>query len=858
MSYYGPASEPNPKPRNRTALPPPYDYSKHGNPDDRPAIAMHRAGHFNRHNKRLRKHTRVVPWRDEWELQSVGKALLSVLDEDGGDGGVDDRPGDEVCPLPLPPTQISPEEALATIAVWKSRLASADGLPQAIESTAALAAVYRRDSQRRIQRRSRSRLRSTFRSTLRSTSTLMPMPMAISMSMSIPGVTELRLAYSAAIVRCINGFADSLQQQRAMAASVSNLCGQLGIPSWLVDTRHESSHNALPNLEVLRLSASTLLEFLRELFWIPRCVEWNQGGNGKGNGNGNGGDGGEQPPGAEAAPGAGHQAGVQGPIPDPSPIDYLVRYKACASTWATTRSTTTIENNNETKTKGGRATGKRKKKTPPKTTILPYDPLFGEVGTFSSSDEDNDDDDDDDTENSTEDNVDLGKPAVNSFWGSSVGTNINRYFLLEPPKKKKKKGKEKKKKTPKKAIQNNPKKKKGEKSPNDCARFFVRSVPSLQEGYAIAIRYLVWGGVGGAPDGRGVLIPGSEIAFPASPQGVSKCWQRYSPLVHVVSRTWPGFAAHMTTHLVDCVLSIEDGGIVHDNSTETGTDNQNDNDNDNDNDYHNDNGNRQPEERQGLDPGSIRKLYFLHAWIRLMLSQRFMAALDPNFSVTTTNAKNANPLDLPLAKLEHLESLGYPLNSLLDRLRRSDNPHRVDSNDANDSQSMGTSREIIRNLETILGPKRSRGFGYLGHEAAATRDASSAIEPSSVSHPSESQDASTATSGADVGEHRAGQMSLDDMEAILLSEDKSDSGERGGEMETEAASASASAAAHHGDKVEKETSMPIESSAKASTSMQPAEKEHELRTLPKQRRPAWIRCERWDACAIGTFPGYPC
>ena len=76
-------------------------------------------------------------------------------------------------------------------------------------------------------------------------------------------VMELRLAYSSAIVRCINGFSDSLQQQRAMAASVANLCGQLGIPSWLVDTRHESSHNTLPNLEVLRLSTSTLLEFMK-------------------------------------------------------------------------------------------------------------------------------------------------------------------------------------------------------------------------------------------------------------------------------------------------------------------------------------------------------------------------------------------------------------------------------------------------------------------------------------------------------------------------------------------------------------------------------------------------------------------
>jgi len=764
---------------------------------------MDRAGHFNRLNKRLRKTVRIVPWRDEWELREVGMALLSVLEHNDNDTNNDPtqqwNDTQQELPPPPPTTEMCPEEAFAMISVWKSRLSSQDGLPHAIDSTAALAQVYRRDSQRRIQRQRLS---------------MMTAPNNNNNGVS---VMELRLSYSASIVRCINGFADSLQQQRAMAASVSSLCGQLGIPSWLVDTRHESSHNALPNLEVLRLSASTLLEFMKIEFWIPRCIKSNTN------------DDNERSTTSMDSAAAGlsisveseaHTHGGGNPLNvvqnnssgergtnDRSPIDCLVRYKACASAWATTR--TTGADNNGTKTKGGNSATpptrrKRKKKTqvaPPKTTILPYDPLFGEVA-LSSSDDDGGGDGDD-VKDVMDDDLNLDKPVVNSFWGSSVGTNTNRYLLLDISKKRKNKGKEKKK-----PIQNNPKKRKGEKSPNDCAKLFVQSVSSPQKGYAIAIQYLVWGGIGGAPIGRGVLIPGSEIAFPATPQGVSNCWQRYSPLVHVVSRTWPGFAACMITHLVDCVISIEDSSSVYDKD------------------------NRQFIQRQELDVGSIRKLFFLYAWIRLILSQRFVAALDRTFSVKNTTTKNTNPLDLPLAQSDHLESLGYPLNSLLDRCRRCNDYNHIVSNDKNslksqssfttNSESMGTSRDIIHNLETILGAKMTQSFGY-SDNSVVLQNTNNTSEPSLLRNEPKIDDG--VTTQIDI-KKSAGAMSLDEMEAMLLSEDN---GSKDQEDESKGAITEAS--------------------------METAEEE--TQALPTKRRPAWVRCRRWDACAIGTLPGFP-
>eukprot|EP00533_Pseudo-nitzschia_delicatissima_P005286 CAMPEP_0116085178 /NCGR_PEP_ID=MMETSP0327-20121206/4187_1 /TAXON_ID=44447 /ORGANISM="Pseudo-nitzschia delicatissima, Strain B596" /LENGTH=713 /DNA_ID=CAMNT_0003576153 /DNA_START=113 /DNA_END=2251 /DNA_ORIENTATION=- len=666
MSYYGPASQESARSKRQATKLSQYDYSQGR---DYNLASLHRAGHFNRHNKRLRRTFRIVAWRTEGELQAVGKALLSVLDP---------------CPMnqlnndgSMPPTEMSPEEAFCMISVWKSRL---EGLPHAIESTAALAQIYWRDSQRRAQR---SKGFSSF---------------GVS-------VTELRLAYSAAIVRCINGFADILQQQRAMAASVSNLCRQLGIPSWVVDTRHESAHNALPNLEVLRLSASTLLEFMRSEYWIPRCPEWNNGNN------------------ESTIPSERETL----PSKSSSPVDFLLEYKACALDWAKARGATI----DDSEAKG--TTGKRKKKSsPPKTTILPYDPLFGEYGTLGDS---SDEDDSDGAEDNSNIGSKLDKPVVNSIWGSSVGTNKNRYILLDiSTTKKKRKDKKKQKKSIK-----DVKKKKGEKSPTDCAKLFIQSVSSLQEGYAIATQYLIWGGIGGVPMGQGALISCLDDFPPATPDGVTMCWQLYSPLVHVISRTWPGFAANMITNLVDCVLSIEDSMSSQENDTDQFT--------------------------QEQDEGSTRKLYFLSAWIRLLLSNRFVAALDQNLSAKNISSKNYNPLELPLAQLGHLECLGYPLNSLVDRCRGG-NKHSTGSTVPHPGLTE-TSRSVINCLETILGETKTDNFGD-PETIQSPQDNHEKVLPRISERSGEKKHGTTNNNEAEIS---SGAMSLDEMEKLLLLDD---------------------------------------------------------------------------------------
>ena len=63
-----------------------------------------------------------------------------------------------------------------------------------------------------------------------------------------------RQAYSAALIRLVNGLVDPLQLG-AYARSIASIAAQLGLPQWLVELRHAATHEDLPSLEVLREAA---------------------------------------------------------------------------------------------------------------------------------------------------------------------------------------------------------------------------------------------------------------------------------------------------------------------------------------------------------------------------------------------------------------------------------------------------------------------------------------------------------------------------------------------------------------------------------------------------------------------------
>lgn len=73
------------------------------------------------------------------------------------------------------------------------------------------------------------------------------------------------------IVRCVNGLVDP-SQQSYFAESVMDIACRLGVPSWIVELRHDATHAALPSLQLLRLAGRTLLEWYKTNYWMQQKV----------------------------------------------------------------------------------------------------------------------------------------------------------------------------------------------------------------------------------------------------------------------------------------------------------------------------------------------------------------------------------------------------------------------------------------------------------------------------------------------------------------------------------------------------------------------------------------------------------
>ena len=92
------------------------------------------------------------------------------------------------------------------------------------------------------------------------------------MSSSSPGHSpqrsemELRMTYSLAIIRAVNGLVDPLQKG-LYADSIMSIAAARGLPSWIVELRHDSTHNQLPALSVLRSASSHLIQWFHNNYW---------------------------------------------------------------------------------------------------------------------------------------------------------------------------------------------------------------------------------------------------------------------------------------------------------------------------------------------------------------------------------------------------------------------------------------------------------------------------------------------------------------------------------------------------------------------------------------------------------------
>lgn len=443
----------------------------------------------NRHisrNKRLKLQVTCTSWLDRYEFEEVGLSLVSArhlqvnltaqqrifagrkrqMDETGNVLQQNQDGFDEV----------SFCQALDRFCVWKTRMDSK--LPHAAECTYQLAQILWRDYS------------------------------------STASTEELRLLYCSAILRAVNGLVDSLQQQRAAAQSVAVLASELGIPSWLVDCRHEATHNQMPKLGVLRLAATTLLGYFDREYWQPQMTD---------------------------ASATNERDPTQNPTIS-SLAQHLLAYKQQQTKASTSDAPYQTKSSNKKSGPGKPA------QSPPKKTASITD-------TGGSSSEDSD-----------EDEIYLDAFNTSSgFWNPpapSMGKTMNRFAALqESPKKKQRKTKEK------------IKKEKDNKEPSaqHYAKQFIKSGTNrIELAYQTALLFLVWGGVDGTPDGRGALIPGSATTFPETKDGIQKIRVRYGPLLIAIGKEWPGFLRTLMVHLIDFILSIESSIAAQKNKDEDG------------------------------------------------------------------------------------------------------------------------------------------------------------------------------------------------------------------------------------------------------------------------------------------------
>lgn len=132
--------------------------------------------------------------------------------------------------------------ALEVVALWRAR----GRLPHSADSSAFLVEVLLNDNNDNSSDSSTYRVGTAQRSE-----------------------SELRLAYGIVIIRAVNGLVDS-SQQGYFAGSVSTLAERIGLPTWIVELRHDATHQNLPSLQSLRVAAHHLMGWYYDNYWYPQ------------------------------------------------------------------------------------------------------------------------------------------------------------------------------------------------------------------------------------------------------------------------------------------------------------------------------------------------------------------------------------------------------------------------------------------------------------------------------------------------------------------------------------------------------------------------------------------------------------
>jgi ribosomal biogenesis protein LAS1 len=525
-----------------------------------------------------------VAWRTAEEFQRVGAALVSAARLTSYDPIPTDSTGEDWTIL----------RALAQVQAWKYRVPR---LPHAVESSAALAAVLWADV-RGATSPSEQQQSSRLASANRDISIMMP-----TTSYALPSNT-LQLAYAAAIVRAVNGLVDRMQQTRSVATSIAHHAAGLGLPPWLVDIRHEATHNALPTLAVLRLGATTLLDYFEAVYWEPL---------------------------ARARQQERHQV-----------YDLLDAYQRRVDDffWLVTGSGGT--NDSDSANNGRKGERSRQGSLAPslrhgpsvaaaagngasRPTLVQDDAPLDWIPLPTAPDE---------------------SPVValpdSPILPSRLGTNANMFALLMEAPKRKKTGKTSAKK-PKKAkvkAAPTPSCKKVVPPPwsalTALAKHIVRAPLPLPQVWEAVLEHLVWGRQQlGSTDARYDTLP-CGVLFTASAAHRAAAQQGYHPLLARLGRETPGLWQALVINLVDCILQTAAASFTSATRREASVEDQ---------------------ETTGR---TLSIVTTGSAWVRHLLSRPFVVAVHHAATLADNN------VDAPAAPWELIDE-SWPLNSLCDR-----------------------------------------------------------------------------------------------------------------------------------------------------------------------------------------------
>jgi len=87
------------------------------------------------------------------------------------------------------------------------------------------------------------------------------------------GMNAIRMAYTMALIRFVNGILDP-NQQAQYAIPLHRLAQNVGLGSWFVELRHWGTHERdLPSIEMLRITAKEALTWLWDHYWNDSTLE---------------------------------------------------------------------------------------------------------------------------------------------------------------------------------------------------------------------------------------------------------------------------------------------------------------------------------------------------------------------------------------------------------------------------------------------------------------------------------------------------------------------------------------------------------------------------------------------------------